>query len=324
MHLLCLLLGLLSYCSLSYPLQEPHEKVMLDLPPRYMWGWSPPEWASGYCGSMSLQTIGLYFGNWITEDAARGSNGGHDAKHALLIGMGESENHALKVFRFNFTSWDDGRERRPQHTAFLKWAKDAIDAGEPVIFGVYMRLLKDPDYDHIVPMVGYDATGIYFNDLHSNSTLRYDISDFVRSRKCCSGGSEEWSYCLPSSVDYGVRVHGNADRDGILLPVRLSMDSWTEPDYSSEDAHHQKPIELKGKVVVTQLHPGVSYALLRYEDASLVPDRDFLKSSYTSREDFVAPALGKAEFRTSFKSNSTVFFRCLRVPKLPDMMLALV
>ena len=53
----------------------------LDLPPRHMWGWSPPggrapATASGYCGSMSLQTVGLYYGNWLSQDAVRGMSGG--------------------------------------------------------------------------------------------------------------------------------------------------------------------------------------------------------------------------------------------------------
>merc|ERR1712113_973931 len=132
-----------------------------------MWGWSPPASAVGYCGSMSLQTIGLYFGNWIMQDAARGTNGGHGPQNELLLGgRDSSESHALKVLHFNLTSWGDWRESKPQHAAFLKWAREAIDASNPVIFGVFMRTLSDPDYDHIVPMVGYDSTGIYFNDLH--------------------------------------------------------------------------------------------------------------------------------------------------------------
>ena len=45
---------------------------MLDLPARKMWGWSPPGGhapasASGYCGSMSLQTAAIYYGSWLSH-----------------------------------------------------------------------------------------------------------------------------------------------------------------------------------------------------------------------------------------------------------------
>lgn len=63
--------------------QHDPEPRLLDLPPRYMWGWGPG--LSGYCGSVSLQTAAIYHGNWLTEDAIRGTSGAHDARHELLI-----------------------------------------------------------------------------------------------------------------------------------------------------------------------------------------------------------------------------------------------
>eukprot|EP00929_Paragymnodinium_shiwhaense_P004575 TRINITY_DN105634_c0_g1_i1.p1 TRINITY_DN105634_c0_g1~~TRINITY_DN105634_c0_g1_i1.p1 ORF type:complete len:340 (-),score=45.60 TRINITY_DN105634_c0_g1_i1:46-1065(-) len=298
------------------------KRVMLDLPPRYMWGWSPPAWAVGYCGSMSLQTVALYYGNWITQDAARGTNGGTGPQNSLLLGghhekdtYPSSESHALKVLKFRYTSWDDRHAERPQHKAFIEWARSALDAGDPVIFGVYQHGLDDVDYDHIVPMVGYDSDALYFNDLHSNFTMRYKVPDFVRSRKECGGnvGKKVYHYCLPPSVNYGISVHGNADSKNELLPARLHVNSWTEPDYSKEDAHHQIPVEMTGTLTVTDLKAGVKYALLRYEHSSHVPEEDFLtQGKFASRIDFVGPSDGKAEFQTKFMTNSTVFFRCVR------------
>lgn len=289
---------------------------MLDMPPRYMWGWSPPEWASGYCGSMSLQTVGLYYGNWITQDAARATNGGTAVENSLLLGGDRSsEGHALRVLKFRYTSWDDERARRPQSGAFVEWARSALDAGDPVIFGVYERGLDDADYDHIVPMVGYDEDALFFNDLHSNFSMRYEVRDFVRSREACGGsaGGEVYRYCLPPAVDYGISVHGNADSRGELLPARLRVSSWTEPDYSEEDAHHEVPVEMDGTLTVTDLRPGAKYALLRYDHPGSVPDEHFLRrGGFASRTDFVGPSSGEAEFPTRFMTNSTVFFRCVR------------
>jgi len=288
-------------------------KVMLDLPPRFMWGWSPPPTAVGYCGSMSLQTVGLYYGNWITQDAARGTHGGHGPKNSLLLGgLHSSESHALKILHFNHTSWDSFHESTPQAEDFLQWSREAIYEKDPVIFGVYMKTLEDPDYDHIVPMVGYDDSGIYFNDLHADFSFRYEISDFVRSRKKCKGGSEEFDYCLPDSVDYGIRVHGNMDPTGVLLPIRMSVDSWKEPDYSKEDGHGEIPKLIHANVTISELTAGSKYALLRYEDPASVPKQDFLDSKYTKRQDFT-PSRDEMVFKTSFMSNSTIFYRCIQI-----------
>merc|ERR1719480_149348 len=132
-------------------------------------------------------------------------------------------------------------------------------------------------------------------------------------REGCQGPTF-FNYCVPRDVDYGIRVHGNVDLDKELLPARLRMDSWSEPDYSEEDAHHERPVELTGTLTVSSLQPGARYALLRYEDPASVPHRRFLESNYSSRIDFDGLA-GRAEFAVSFMSNSTVFFRCVLLPR---------
>ena len=196
---------------------------ILDLPPRYMWGWSPPggrapATASGYCGSMSLQTVGLYYGNWLSQDAIRGTSGGHNGKHMLLIGVGghTSESAACKALKLNCSTWDYNKASNPQHSAFMSWASAAIDAGKPVIMGLYWAEENDADYDHIVPMVGYSEGAVYFNDLHSNTTRRSELPGFASSRQKCkqkvhrerqstatAQREESWKFCLPKQV----RVH---------------------------------------------------------------------------------------------------------------------
>jgi hypothetical protein len=196
----------------------------------------------------------------------------------------------------------------------LKWSKAALDAGWPVIFGVYWNTKSenDPDYDHIVPMVGYDDTAIYMNDLAKNKTLRYEESEFVRSRKACrkTKGAPEW--CLPESADFGVRVEGNADANHVLLPIRMAVSSWTEPDYSTEDEVNENPTMLSAKLTIMKLTPGSSYALLRYTDPDDVPDKDFLQSSFKEKAVFEASAANHS-YSTAFMSNSTVLFRCVPV-----------
>merc|ERR1712216_442456 len=106
--------------------------------------------------------------------------------------------------------------------------------GEPVITGLYWGVESKLGYDHIVPLVGFDDEAAYFNDLHSPTTTREKLSSFVKSRKHCHRRSMYGnnSFCLPYEVDYGISTSGNQDSKGSLLPVKLALSSWTEPDYS--------------------------------------------------------------------------------------------
>ena len=56
--------------------------LSLNVPPRRMWGWGPG--LSGFCGEMSIQSAGLYYGNYISEQRARDAGG---TGSQLLIGV---------------------------------------------------------------------------------------------------------------------------------------------------------------------------------------------------------------------------------------------
>jgi hypothetical protein len=299
--------------------------ALLDLPPRYMWGWGPG--TSGYCGSVSIQTAGLFHGNWVTEDAIRGTSGGHNANHQILIAYGKDMNNpatsaaaVCKALAFNCTIWNYDKANSPQSAAFVTWAKAAIDAQHPVIMGLYWVEESDADYDHIVPLVGYEKDMLLFNDLHSNATQRVKLSNFIKTRKECKGATlpsqqESFTFCLPKKVDYGLSFDGNADKFGVLLPARMSVSSWTEPDYSKEDGLHQHPVELKANVTVAGLEVGGEYSLLRYDDHTMVPDSGFLTSSFVEKTEFTAASTTYLH-ALSFMSNATAIMRC--VPSSTD------
>lgn len=313
---------LLSWAALFVAGAVAGSPELLDLPPRYMWGWGPG--TSGYCGSASVQTAGIFYGNWLTSDYVRGTSGGHDAQHQLQLTLSGDTSivHACKRLKLNCTAWDYDKAASPQYKAFIQWTKASIHAGWPVIIGVFWSGDSDPDYDHIVPMVGYDDTAIYMNDLKQNISLRYGEADFVQLRRGCKGKhSPEW--CLPKSVNYGVQVHGNVDMEGVLLPIRMKVSSWKEPDYSKEDGMHEKPTEVSADLTISGLTLGGSYALLRYEDPDLVPDCDFLNSKFT--EKIVFTATGQIHtYATSFMSDSTTLFRCVHEHQEPSITQVLV
>ena len=291
--------------------------VLLDMPPRFMWGWEPK--TSGYCGSVSLQTAAIFHGNWLTTDYIRGTSGGHNGKHELLIGYerdlatkGTSVLSACAALQMNCTMWDYHVESTPQHAKFLEWATAALVAGHPVIIGLYWGVESDAEYDHIVPLVGLDSSSVWFNDLYSNTSIKADLSSFITNRTQCNRPVRfgPGSFCLPDNVNYGMVVTGNKDLDQVLLPVKLAMSSWTEPDYSKEDQQHQAPTTLSATVTVSELIPGTRYALLRFDHVDDVPIRNFLNSKFSHKIEFEA-VNSKYLQHTSFMSNSTTLFRCV-------------
>jgi hypothetical protein len=57
---------------------------------------------------------------------------------------------------FNYDEWDN-ETKQPQHTAFLKWMKNHILKGHPVIFGAYAEGEHSEEYDHIMLAVGVES-----------------------------------------------------------------------------------------------------------------------------------------------------------------------
>eukprot|EP00966_Prymnesium_polylepis_P006543 150130-Prymnesium_polylepis.2 len=194
--------------------------------------------------------------------------------------------------------------------------------GSPVITGLFWGVETDSNYDHIVPIVGYDAsseggmTAVYFNDLHGNASVRADIDSFVATRRRCNRPERfgPGSFCLPQGTDYGVAVMGNVDDEKELRPARLTMDSWTEPDYSREDAQKESPTLLSATVTASKLAPGMRYAMLRFDTIASVPRAVFLNATYAQKTEFAAMASTWAQ-RVEFMSNSTQFFRCAEIPR---------
>ena len=114
---------------------------------------------SGYCGSASLQTVALYYGNWLSQDAVRGTTGGHDGRHELLLGDGGCCASAAIAaqLRLNVTQWPHAKVPAPQHAAFVDWMTTAIDASEPVVFGVCAVRAMQP---HISPADVWSGTPV--------------------------------------------------------------------------------------------------------------------------------------------------------------------
>ena len=90
--------------------------VILDAPPRSMWGQA--EGQRGYCGETSFQTSGIFFGNWISQQIAR------DHADGVELLIGENEIKAAKGLKYKFEKFRSEDEEEDPGDEFLEWARE--------------------------------------------------------------------------------------------------------------------------------------------------------------------------------------------------------
>ena len=275
--------------------------VMLNIPPRIQW---PNN--DGYCGENSIQMCGLYYGNYISEGLCRTVAGGE-----LLIYVNDTT--ALNAFSFTYNEWDPNAGT-PQYAAYLDWVKQYLHNNKPVIITMYVSGMTDPDYDHIVPAIGFKAAAV--NTYSGNDSLafnsNFDTVPFTRvfstlyATRAMAGNSAPYEYYIPKDVDYGVAVTGNKDPARITRPVHIVLDSNDEPNVSLGVTARM----LRAAITADSLTPGLSYALLRYNNYLTVPSINFNPAGASSVVYFTATATSKTVV-DSFMSDSAVFYRCI-------------
>lgn len=274
---------------------------MLNIKPRLQW---PNN--NGYCGENSIQACGLYYGNYIPEGLCRTVAGGE-----LLIYVNDTI--ALEAFSFTYKEWNPNATT-PQYMTYLNWVKQYLNNKQPVIIVVYVSGMTDPDYDHIVPAIGFKATSL--NTYTATDSLTYnsnfDTVPFTRvfstlyATRAMAGNSAPFPYYIPKSVDYGVAVTGNKDPNHLTKPVHIDLDSNDEPNISLG----ANPCVLKATLTADSLTPGQSYAMLRYNNYQTVPSLTFTPSGASSVVYFTATATTKI-LTDTFMSNTAIFYRCI-------------
>lgn len=280
--------------------------TLLAIPPRQQWGEK-----NGYCGETSIQSFALYFGTYASQYRIRAFIN-PDQQSQLLIGVNEQT--ALRALHLKFEQWNSNSPT-PQSQNYLAWVKQRLQKGAPVIGTLYIKGMTDPDYDHIVPVIGFRssfATSRYhasdtllFNDNIASTTLARTFGTLAATRRGTNTG--RFTYAIPSRVDYGCAVTGIVDTLRETVPVRLQVDRSSEPNLIAG----APPVTLNATVNIQSLVPGKTYSLLRYDDPSRVPDSGFLaKGGYTSTRTFTATAATQA-FTDRFLSNAVVTYRCV-------------
>ena len=280
---------------------------ILAIPARRQWDEN-----DGYCAETCIQSVAMYYGTYVSQYRIRAMID-PDQQNEVLIG--EDEDVVLDNLRMTYEQWDYDEQPTPQFESYLAWTKQQISNGYPVIGTVFMKGESDPDYDHVLPFVGFesahDTTGYYgddkliFYDNHSRNQFSRSFSTMYASRLQTNEGTND--YCIPEKLDYGCSITGVVDLRHETVPVQLSVDRWDEPDVVAG----QKPAAMHGTLTFKSLVPGKKYSLLRYDDYRKVPEAEFLaKGGYVWRHEFTA-ADATQTFTDDFMSDGCVIYRCI-------------
>ena len=251
--------------------------------------------------------IGLYFGNYISQNICRTIAGGE-----LLIGNDNGE-AALSSMSFNYAEWDY-TQSSPQYQNYLVWIKQQLYHYHPVIITVYIKGMTDPDYDHIIPAIGFTSsdTTTFNNTDQIMYNSCYDSTYFTRTfqtiwdLRSMTGNGATYEYCIPKNVNYGCAVTGIKDAQHVTKPVNLKIDRWDEPNVTLSES----PVMLHATATITNLSIGSKYALLKYTDYTHIPSSNFDPLNADGVFYFTASAITKI-YTDSFMSNTSAFYRCI-------------
>jgi hypothetical protein len=279
----------------------------LAIPARQQWDDN-----EGYCGETCVQSVAMYYGTYISQFQARAMINS-DQKHELVISA--NEDLVLKNLRLTYQQWDHNGKATPQCKSYLAWTKQQLRDGYPVIGTVYMREETDPDFDHILPFIGfhsvhdmtnyYDDDELIFYDNYSRGSFIRLFSTMYATRSEATAG--HYAYYIPQGEDYGCAVTGIVDPHHETLPVQLSVDRWDEPDVVAGE----RPVTLHGTLAIHSLVSGRQYSLLRYDDYRKVPSSHFLANGgYVSNRAFTAANRAQT-LADTFTSNDCVIYRCV-------------
>jgi len=293
--------------------------TLLPIPPRYMWGWGGP--SNGFCGECSFQSAALYYGSYVSQELIR--EAATTPKGELLIGVNDVQ--AADKLKLTHAEWDFKHQPMPQNHDFLLWTRDYVQQGVPVVAGWYATFGTDPDYDHIMPIIGVQTdsstnavNALLYNDLYLNYTVT-DDKRLDRSRVECEGTYSRFKvpgkFCIPHEVDYAIAILGNVDVKNETVRMSLSVSRWDEPDWSKEDGKYEPAVVLEANVTFpSTLTVGKRYSILRFDSPKDVPSEAFLQGPWTWSFNFTASAAHMTVPVDGFLSNGSFFFRTVLSP----------
>lgn len=310
-----------------------------DATPREQWAIS-----GGFCGALSIQTIAMTYGYWVSEDLIRKAapdhgQGGHGNSVEGYEILHSNIEDAMDNLGLTYNSWDWKGEAHPQGEKYLGWMKSQLLNN----FGVVQFVLCKGDahscydgspYDHIEPFYRLytnhplNDTTVYDDDIVAHTsdyapdgvenTGYYrpmgSLLDDLEMQGNCKDAQAGWGYnemypCIYSDLTYGYAITGLVDKNSNTVPVNLAVDSISEPDIRRGEA----AANFTAHLTVSELEEGSQYTIYRWDDYKTFPrDGDYASSDFAGKHDFSAESTTyKWNDATSFLSSGSVIYRCV-------------
>ena len=283
-----------------------------SMAPRFQWNAN-----DGYCGETSFISAGMQYGEYSSQWTVRAlvddSAPQWKASSQLLLGVNAAK--AAREMRLTMVAFPSKTQRStPQ---FLQWVKDRFLRGNVVIIGVYNNVttlgepasLADPDYDHIVPVMGIgsahrlsdhryyanDSIAISDNGLYNIGPnipylYEYRMGSFMRNRAQASAAGGPLYSLRETPPNYGVAVTGVVDTDGFTVPVRLTSSANGEGVQNQPRLTTQPtafPITLTATVTLPD--PTVAYNVYLYDGFGDVPRGQFNANAAQAMQSWSIP-----------------------------------
>jgi len=309
-----------SYGACVYPeiCRPPAHKYSKVLPVKGRFQWDE---SGGFCGSLSIQTMALTHGAWISQDKVRQANrGGLCFGHTDVGGGCEvgPENYGLTArnLKLDFSEWDYSQPS-PQAAAFKRWIKSHLVKGNPVMWA---PLLKDDKhtlygrvsvpgnghFDHHEPIIGIGSNHelsdpevyaddwlVHYSDYdlqpcYRNFSTLEDDADMQGNCRDVRPGKGVMYPCFYREVTYGLAIKGLSMFGVAERPrVHLEVDRPDEPRVRMG----RPQVAMRGTLTVKDLTPGRHYVIYRFNSTEALPDGaiiDLLDMRFEQRYPFQA------------------------------------
>ncbi|MES2018016.1 MAG: hypothetical protein V4484_16125 [Pseudomonadota bacterium] len=323
------------------PLNSPavptgHAYAMsLAIPPRKQWNTN-----YGYCGEVSFISAGLYFGQYVSQYAARTAAtpgvSQSDSNSQLLVSVNDLG--AAATMHLNAAEWN-WQSKTATTSQFLAWVKGYVVTGYPVIIGIYVNKHSGTSagfsaYDHIVPVTGiasnhplvrgleqtyYADDSLQFGN-NGGLSFQYDFGPFAMTRVQANDPLGP-PFALALHVDANtpnaaVAITGVIDRDKETVPVRLATnlsDESTAISNGSNTAPAATPLTLTATVY--GLTAGVKYNVYQYNSLATIPDSAFNANASAAYQRFTFTATEATHVLPAIDilSNQVAAFRAVPV-----------
>jgi len=168
----------------------------------------------GFCGALSIQTIALTQGVWVSQDlirkaAAPGGGHGNEAEGYEILHT--NIEGALTNLGFTYDAFDNANTPLPQSYPYLGWLKSKLAQGQGVVWFIMCKGDGHNCYD--IPNATYDhiesVYGLWSNHPLSDPTV-YPDDVLVHTSGYAPDGTENLGYYrrFDSLVDT-IEMNGN-------------------------------------------------------------------------------------------------------------------